>query len=192
MDLQELQETIAGAKNGSPQAYEALLEAYGSRLYGFFLRAVGRHHDAEDLLSEIMLRLVRRLKTYDDRGRFEPWLFRIAANLVRDRIRRLKVRPTAASISPDEDGGGLAARLAGKSDPVDREMLAADAATALHRALDRLEPTTREMIILRHFSEMSFKEIAEMYECPIGTALARVHRGLKALRGMIGDEHAVE
>ena len=138
------------------------------------------------------LRLVRRLKSYDDRGRFEPWLFRIAANLIRDRFRRLKVRPTPASLSGDGEDEGLTGRIAGPAEAVDHGLVAADASTALNRAMANLETTTREMILLRHFSEMSFRDIAEIYDCPIGTVLARVHRGLRALRGIMKDEHAIE
>ena len=83
MDQQQLRKTIAAAKAGDAEGYRVLLEAYGSRLYGYFLRATGSSHDAEDMLGELMLRLVRRLESYDERGRFEQWLFRIAANMVR-------------------------------------------------------------------------------------------------------------
>ena len=103
MDQQQLREIIASAKSGDAEGYEALLEAYGPRLYGYFLRATRSHHDAEDLLSELMLRLVRRMKSYDERGRFDQWLFRIAANMVRDRIRRIKARPSVASLTSQAD-----------------------------------------------------------------------------------------
>lgn len=192
MDPQQLRATIASAQGGSPQAYEALLDAYGSRLYGYFLRAVRNHHDAEDLLGELALKLVRRLKAYDDRGRFEPWLFRIAANMVRDRFRRLKVRPHVASLSGGrgDDGPSMADRLPGQAPAVDGALVAADDSAALDRAMAQLDNTTRDMILLRHFSEMSFKEIAGVYDCPIGTALAKVHRGLKRLRQLMADHEA--
>ena len=86
MNPQQLRDTIEKAQAGDAQAYEGLLAAYQSRLYGYFYRATSVHHDAEDLLGELVLRLVRTLPRYDHIGRFEPWLFRMAANLVRDRI----------------------------------------------------------------------------------------------------------
>lgn len=195
MDQQRLKDTIADAQDGSPEAFGALLDAYWPRLYGYFLRAVGRHHDAEDLLGDLALKLVRRLKHYDDRGRFDHWLFRIAANMVRDRIRRLKVRPYVASLSADRDNGGsMADNLDGPAEPVDSRLLAAEVSGRLGRALEKIEPVTREVILLRHFGELSFKEIAEICSCPIGTALARVHRGLKRLRSLMeeDEEHATE
>lgn len=186
MEADRLRATIASAQAGSADAYEALLDVYGPRLYGYFLRATGRHHDAEDLLGELTLRLVRRLGKYDHRGRFEPWLFRIAANMVRDRIRRRKAKPLAVSLSVEDDTGDtLADKLPASQDPVDGSLLSAETSEELHQALQSLDDTTREIILLRFFGQMSFKELAETFQAPLGTVLARVHRGLKALRKMM-------
>ena len=183
MEADRLRETIASAQAGSAEAYKALLDVYGPRLYGYFFRATGRHHDAEDLLGELTLRLVRQLGKYDHRGRFEPWLFRIAANMVRDRIRRRKTRPTAVSLSiEDNSGEPLADKLPGTEAAVDEDLVAAEMSKELHDALQSLDERTREIILLRFFGQMSFKELADTFQCPLGTVLARVHRGLKALR----------
>jgi RNA polymerase sigma-70 factor (ECF subfamily) len=190
MDRERLTASISAAQAGDAEGYRAILEAYGPRLYGYFLRAVRSHHEAEDLLGELMLRLVRRLDDYDDQGRFEHWLFRVAANLVRDRIRRGKSRPTPTSLSiDDEDGQPLAGRLAAADRPVDADLLAGEDARALSAALDQLDETTRQMILLRHDGEMSFKEIAEVMDVPLGTALAKVHRGLRSLRSLMEPHH---
>ncbi len=84
----QVEEMIRLAKLGRPEAFAALLASYGPRLHGYFFRITASPQDAEDLLSETMLRLVATIGRYDERGRFEAWLFRIAANLVRDRLRR--------------------------------------------------------------------------------------------------------
>jgi RNA polymerase sigma-70 factor (ECF subfamily) len=194
MDDRRLKETIRKAQDGQAEAFSALLDAYGRRLYGYFYRATGNHHDAEDMLSEVSLRLVRQLKMYDHRGRFEPWLFRIAANMVRDRIRRLKVgRGRAASLSVEDDSGrSLADNIPAKTPGVDEKLLSAEMGVELQAALSKLDETTRQMILLRHFGEMSFKDIAGQFGCPLGTALAKVHRGLKALRKIMGADHGTQ
>jgi RNA polymerase sigma-70 factor (ECF subfamily) len=190
MEEQSLQDTIARAQAGESAAFEALLDAYARRLYGYFFQATRRHHDAEDLLGEVQLRLVQQLNRYDHRGRFDHWLFRIAANLVRDRIRRSKTRPTPASIhAEDESGDALAQRLNAEVQDVDAGLLQAETGEQLARALEHLDATTREMILLRHFGEMSFKELAGHFDVPLGTALARVHRGLRQLRRWLSSEH---
>ncbi|MGB2824183.1 MAG: sigma-70 family RNA polymerase sigma factor [Phycisphaerae bacterium] len=193
MDPQQLRAVIASAQAGDPEAYRALLDAYGRRLYGYFLRATGRHHDAEDLLGELMLRLVARIDRYDDRGRFEPWMFRIAANLVRDRIRRVKVSPAPASLSAESETGTTRGdQLPAETAEIETGLLAEEASAELHAALAKLDVTTRQMILLRHFGQMSFKEIAELFECPLGTALAKVHRGLHSLRRWIETRYHAE
>jgi len=190
MEEERLRAVIVSAQAGEPEAYRALLDTYGRRLYGYFLRATGRHHDAEDLLGELMLRLVARLSRYDDRGRFEPWLFRIAANMVRDRIRRMRTSPPPMSLSVEGDSGTpRAEQIAAEAEHVEAGLLAEETAADLHAALAKLEVTTREMILLRHFGQMSFKEIAEVFECPLGTALAKVHRGLRSLRRRLGAKY---
>ncbi|KPK44756.1 MAG: hypothetical protein AMK72_11680 [Planctomycetes bacterium SM23_25] len=189
MEADRLRATIASAQAGSAEAYERLLDAYGRRLYGYFFRATGKHHDAEDLLGELMLRLVRQLGKYDHRGRFEPWLFRIAANLIRDRIRRRKSKPTAVSLSAENDGGeALGDKLPASHDPVNGSLVSAEMSKELHEALQSLDDMTREIILLRFFGQMSFKELAETFQCPLGTVLARVHRGLKALRRIMAKD----
>lgn len=186
MDARELQGTIEAAKAGRAEAYQALLEAYGPRLYGFFYRATAHQHDAEDLVSEVMLRLVRMLPGYDERGRFEPWLFRIAANLVRDRIRRRRAAPMSLSLGADAAGeSGILESIPAPEEPVDGRLLGEEDHARLQAALERLDPVTRQMIVLRHFGGLSFAEIAQAMSCPLGTALAKVHRGLKALRARL-------
>lgn len=183
MHSQQLRAMIAAARSGGEEAYRQLLAGYGPRLYGYFYRATRSHHDAEDLLGEVMLRLVRRLGDYDDRGRFEPWLFCVAANLVRDRIRRARANPTPMSLEAGSDAGmALVESLSGPDVAVDGDVLADEVSEELSSALARLDERSRQMVLLRHFGEMSFKEIAEVFECPVGTVLAKVHRALKSLR----------
>ncbi|MFW6146587.1 MAG: RNA polymerase sigma factor [Planctomycetota bacterium] len=189
MESSALQKHVAAAKAGRAEGYQALLAAYNPRLYGYFYRMTGNRHDAEDLLGETVLRLVRTLPDYKEQGRFEPWLFRIAANLVRDRFRRRKTAPTILSLTDDDDDDRAAA-LPGREPDVDARLMAAEASADLKAALDTLDPTTRNMIMLRHFAELSFAEIAEIMNCPLGTALAKVHRGLRKLRKQLAASTA--
>jgi len=183
MDQKKLSRIIAQAKAGDTAAYESLMAAYQARLFGYFLRATGRQHDAEDLFGELVLRLVRNIKDYDEQGRFEAWLFRMAANLNRDRIRKLKARPATLSLSNGRDEEKSIGRNLPAAQPdVDAGLLSEELSLELHEALARLDDVTRDMILLRHFGEMSFKEISKEFHCPLGTALARIHRGLKMLR----------
>lgn len=193
MDETRLDDVIARAQRHDPEAFDALIDAYSARLYGYFYRATGRRAEADDLLQELFVRLVGTIGRYRHDGRFEPWLFRIATNLLRDRIRRLQTSQKA--LEPHRDG---------KQDHLDVER-AVDPRSAppdvlqqreqvdrLQEAIARLPEPERAVILLRHFSQMSFRDIAELMETPLGTALARAHRGLTRLRELMGVEPAPE
>ena len=191
MGVAELNDLIARARRKDPAAFDALVERYGPRLYGYFYRVTGRRTDAEDLLQELFVRLVGTIGQYEHDGRFEAWLFRIATNLIRDRIRRMRtwrqLRPEAIGYashdddlqapSSDERHMGPAERL-GRAEELDR----------LQWALGQLPEPERMVVLLRHFSQMPFREIAEMMGTPLGTALARAHRGLARLRQLMTRE----
>lgn len=189
MDEAALAELIHRAQRGDAAAFDRLVDAYGHRITGFLHRMTGARQDAEDLVQEVFLRLVRTMGNYRHDGRFEAWIFRIAANLARDRVRRAQRAPKFVAI---KTGGGAEAgdasepgsldTIAGSSEPADAAMDRDEQTRALHAALAMLPETEREVMMLRHFSQMSFKEIAEMAGVPLGTALARAHRGLKRLR----------
>lgn len=188
MDGQALAGIIAAAQRGDPAAHAALIDRYSARLYGFLVQMVGRREDAEDLLQEVFLRLVRVIAAYRDDGRFESWLFRIAANLVRDRIRRLRRRPGDRPTGGDDDEGDALGDLAAGSEPPPDALERSEAGEHLAEALRQLPDAEREVVLLRHFSRMSFKEIADLTGVPLGTALARGHRGITHLRELMDVE----
>jgi RNA polymerase sigma-70 factor (ECF subfamily) len=185
----ELAQVIRRAQDREPAAFDALIDAYGRRLHGYLYRLTGSKDDADDLLQELFLRLVRTIDGYVHDGRFDAWLFRIATNLVRDRLRRSGRSP--AKIALDSANGGAefdegAASLEDtKQDAPDSALELREEADAVQRALASLPGAEREVVMLRHFSELSFPEIARLMGTPLGTALARAHRGLAKLRMLL-------
>lgn len=184
-----LGELIRGAQRGDAVAFDRLVEAFAHRLSGFIYRMTGRREGVEDLVQEVFVRVVRMIGAYQHDGRFEAWIFRIAANLVRDRLRRTKRAPRLVDVGSlgggeEVEAGGLD-RLEGPSEPADARLVRDEAIDALNDALARLPEAEREVVLLRHFSQMSFREIAVLMGTPIGTALARGHRGLARLRELM-------
>ena len=171
-------------RKGSSDAYVWLLKEYGPRLYGYFLRVTGSPAEAEDMVQDLFLTLLKKMNKYRHEGRFEHWLFRIAANQARDRHRRKARQGTTASLStsgPDD----WAQNLAGREALPEQETLKAEQQDRLTYALEQLEPLDREIIMLRHYGGLSFKEIAEQFQIPMGTALTKVHRGLHKLKNIL-------
>ncbi|MFO0971976.1 MAG: sigma-70 family RNA polymerase sigma factor [Phycisphaerae bacterium] len=179
-----LADLIRRAQNRESTAFDALVDRYGGRVFGFVFRITASRDAAEDLTQEVFLRVVRMIGRYQDDGRFEAWLFRIAANLVRDRGRRSRRTGHAVELGGSERGDGLDARPGPSVSPAagleTREDL-----DRMSRALAALPEAEREVILMRHFSDLSFKEIADAMGTPLGTALARAHRGLAKLRELM-------
>lgn len=171
-------------------ALHELVQAYSARVFGLLFRLTASRETAEDLTQETFLRVVRTIEEYDHSGRFEAWLFRIAANLARDHARKNKRRGPQLSLqAPDKDdaGGGLEIADVRHDEPAagieQREL-----GQRLNEGLARMSEMDREILLLRHFSELSFKEIADLLRIPLGTALARAHRALQRLKDEMGHE----
>ena len=183
---------IRRAQQRDPAAFDELVDRFSGQLFGLLYRLTGSRHDAEDLLQEMFLRVVRTLEGYKHEGRFEAWLYRIAVNLVRDHIRQQKRHrtvPEYAGASQADGSEGLAGHPSG-GPPPDGPLDVAEQADRLQNALRQLPAHEREVIMLRHFSDMSFSQIARVMDTPLGTALARAHRGLARLRRIMngGDQ----
>ena len=192
MNEAALAEAIRGAQQGDATSFDRLVEAYAPRLFGFLYRLTGSRQESEDLLQEVYLRLVRMIEAYTHDGRFDAWLFRIAANLVRDRVRKVRRTGKFVSDAGDDGNGSLIDSIESAEPEIERGLVLSEEMDALARALAELPEAEREVIALRHFSQMSFKEIAEATNVPLGTALARGHRGLEKLRKLMAPEAVVE
>lgn len=192
MEESVVDELLRRARRSDPGALSVLVETYAPRVFGLVYRLTGSSDAAEELMQETFLRVVRTLADYEDRGRFEAWLFRIAANLARDHVRSRRRRGVMASLDRrDEDGraGAALARQPAARDAAGplENMIGGEAASRLSAALAELNDAEREIIMLRHFSELSFREIAGLLGVPLGTALARAHRALARLRELMGQ-----
>ena len=183
----DVEECIRRACRRDPDALATLVRLYSPRLYGLFYRLTRSREAAEDLLQETFLRMVRTIGRYRHVGKFEAWLFRIAANLARDQARRRQRR--GATMSWDEEAAdGLAQELPQRVQDPDEHLTGDEIAGRLVAGLEKLSQTDREILLLRHYSGLSFREIAELLGVPVGTALARAHRALERLRAELGTQ----
>ena len=181
MDEAQLERNIRLCQQGDRAGFGPIVAAYADRLLGYLYRMLGNRQDAEDCLQEVFVRLVATIGNYRHQQKFEGWLFRIAANLARDRIRRSKlVRFVPMEVAPE---GGPET-----FEPPEQALHKKEQADELHAALSKLSDDDRQILLLRHFAGMSFNDIAAELECPLGTALARAHRALGKLRGLMKEE----
>ena len=177
---------IRGAQAGLADCFDELIDLYANRLYGYFYRSSGSATLAEDSVQDVFLRLIRAIKRNDHREQFEAFLFRIAGNLNRDRIRKSRRSKERSFAFEEDELPGLTAADTHIPEPL-ATLEQAEHIDAMQAAMARLPAAEREVIVLRHFSELSFCEIASIMDTPLGTALARAHRGLKRLRSMLEE-----
>lgn len=169
----DLNALIRGCRKGDADSYRRLVDLYSSQFYGYFYRLSGSPDISEELLSELFVKLVEKIGTYHGAG-FNAWLFKVASNVFYDHLRRKKRNKVLAV--DDEVLDGFAT---GKDDN------AMEDADEIGTGLAKLDEETRELIVMRFYSDMSFKEIAKLRCEPIGTTLSKVHRGLKKLRELL-------
>ena len=186
MDARAIAVLLAKCQAGDRTAWDTLVDAYWQRLFGYALRATNNAELAQDLVQETFLRIVQRLGRYDDQGKFEAWLFRILVNLVRDHGRSLSRHPTqSTTVECDGQRIELVDELSGNVPPPFDPLHLQEDVDALQVAMRKLPEADRQILLLRHFADMPFKDIARTLNCPIGTVLARAHRALAKLRSLM-------
>lgn len=167
----DLTQIIIGCKNGESQSFSRVIDLYSSRCYGYFYRLTGNTDISDELLSELFVKLVEKIKTYNG-GSFESWLFRVASNIFHDYLRTKQRQQKTLEIRKTEVDSEVIEEKKSDGEQIDK----------LQIHLSKLDDDTRELMMLRFYSELSFKDIAEMRSEPIGTTLAKLHRGLKKLK----------
>jgi RNA polymerase sigma-70 factor (ECF subfamily) len=176
---------LAAASRGDSAAWSGLVGRYSRRVYALAKSRLRDHDVAEDLTQSVFATLAEKLSRgeYSELGRFEAWLFRVAANRVRDHVRRMRLRP-----SPHDpevlDASNAAPSHATPDDTGHLQR------SRLRLAIERLTDLDRDIIELRHHGGLSFKQIAEVLQEPLGTLLARHHRALRKLKDLLESDEA--
>jgi RNA polymerase sigma-70 factor (ECF subfamily) len=165
----ELMEQVRG---GKVEKLAVLFERHHTMLFNFFLRLTGNRAASEDLVQEVFIRILKYRAGYQGESRFVVWMFQIARNAHIDFLRKQK-----GEVPLDEQFAETPGR-----EPRPEESYEADQEAALvRRALDRLPPKKREILVLFRFQNLKLREIAELLDVQVGTVKVQVHRALKDL-----------
>ncbi len=178
-------ELIQLFQQGNTRAFDALIDRHQERIYNAILFMVKDSYLAEDLIQDIFIKIINNLKQnkYNDEGKFLPWALRIAHNFCVDHFRKVKRTPTIKT-SDDQD---LFEIIKHSDHPADYKMTRIQTHKNIQELVDLLPEEQREIIVLRHYANLSFKEIAQMTNCSINTALGRMRYGLINLRKMMNE-----
>lgn len=176
---------ITNYLKGNNASLEMLVNRYKDRVFTSILYVVRDSYIAEDIFQETFIKVIKSLKTkgYNDEGKFLPWVLRIARNMCIDYIRKMKRMPEIT----DSENEDVMKKYQLNISNVEERTVKSETSEWMQIAINRLPAEQREVLILRHYGELSFKEIAEVTQVSINTALGRMRYALTNLKKIIED-----
>jgi len=169
------QEWICRARTGDSEAFGRLVRLYDRKAYKAAYWILRNEEESRDIVQEAFIRAFRNLSSFDPGRAFYPWLHRIVRNLCYNRTRNRNYR--AVSLPDTEQESTMAGP--------EEALLAGETSREVREAVDRLPEIHREIILLKHFEDCSYKEIAEILEIPQGTVMSRLYNARKALKELL-------
>lgn len=182
------QQLIFRYLEGNERAFEELLSRHKQKIYTSIYLFVKDHSMAEDIFQEVFIKIIRTLRQgkYNHEGKFQQWAMRISYNMCIDHFRRNKRNP---KVSPTETFDVFDV-LQSSDDNAEQGIIRSQTHDKVRKLVDMLPEEQREVVILRHYADMSFKEIAKLTRVSINTALGRMRYALINIRKLV-EEHDV-
>lgn len=180
-------ELIERFMNGSQPSIEELINRYKTKVYTYILLMVKNQQLAEDLFQETFIKVIQSLKMhkYKDNGKFVSWIIRIAHNLVIDHFRKEKQINTCNNEDYEADLFN-SSKFSAKN--IEQLIVHDQIIKDVRKLIDELPDDQKEVVMLRHYGQLSFKEIAEQTDVSINTALGRMRYALINMRKMIEEK----
>jgi len=172
------EELVEACRSGETSAFDLLVGRWEDKIRGAAWRVLGSEEEARDVAQEAFLKAYRGLDAFKSEARFSSWLYQIALNLCRDRLRRRRTRASVSLEELEEAGPVLVEPRPGAHELA----LQNDLARVVRRAVSALPLEQREVLILKEYEGLTFLEIAQALDVPISTVKTRLYRGLGQLR----------
>lgn len=183
---------IRSFQEGNAKALDKLIDRYKDKLYSTIFFLVKDQWIADDIYQDTFIRIIDTLRfnRYNEQGKFLPWAARIAHNLCIDYFRKQKRQPPVVT-SESSEINDIFEMIDSNIDNAEQRMIREQSYGKVYNMLDQLPSDQREVIVLRHFADLSFKEIASLTNCSINTALGRMRYGLINLRKIMVEKSIV-
>lgn len=184
MDARTEEVLLSQAREGDDRSFEQLVLTHSDRAIRLALRMTGNRHEAEEIAQEAFLRLHRSLHRFRGDSRLSTWMYRTVTRLAIDHLRREKLKRQVfffRSRNDEDDLDPIDLAVSHEASPESR-VLTREAGTVLKEVLQGLSARQRAVFTLRHFEELSLKEIAEVLELEEGTVKAHLHRAVHHVR----------
>lgn len=178
---------IRAALAGNPDAFGRLVARYQDRLFHAMVHISGTPEDARDSVQDAFVQAFLKLESFRGDSAFYTWVYRIAFNLAASRRRR-----TRPSLSLDDDAPGRALQVPASTGAPSGRLEQQEQAEQVRTALAGLDEEYRTVLVLREMDELSYEEIAEILDMPIGTVRSRLHRARGQLRELLKEALEME
>jgi RNA polymerase sigma-70 factor (ECF subfamily) len=172
------EELVEACRAGETSAFDILVARWEDRIRGAAYRVLGSEDEARDVAQEAFLKAYRGLAAFKQEARFSSWLYQIALNVCRDRLRRRRTRATVSLEEMEQTGPAIVETRPGAHERLQR----LDLARTVRRAIETLPEEQREVVVLKEYQGLTFLEIAQALEVPVSTVKTRLYRGLGQLR----------
>jgi len=179
------EDLILQFQNGDEIAFNAICERYRDKLINFIFRFIYDVSEAEDLAQDTLLKVYQNKHSYKSIAKFSTWIYTIAGNLAKTRLRQKKTRKTTPMSHIGKDDFDIIQTISGNIEEgtkVDEEF-----ENALENALDKLSLDFRLVIILRQVQGLPYEDISKIISMPIGTVKSRINRARKKLKELLYD-----
>lgn len=185
-DNELVQRFIAGDQN----SLEILIQRHKGRVFSYILLIVKKQELAEDIFQETFIKVIRSLKKgkYTENGKFISWVLRISHNLIIDHFRKEKLKGTVSNDSLDID---IFNSQKFSEDTIEDQMVNAQILSEVKDLIQELPDDQQQVIFMRHYLDLSFKEIAEQTDVSINTALGRMRYALINLRKLVEKKNLI-
>lgn len=181
---------VAAYANGNNEAFDTLLNRHKDRVFSYILHIVKDREQAEDIFQETFVKAIMTIKQgrYTDSGKFSAWISRIAHNLIIDFYRQEKAENT---VSTDSDVTDMLNRRDLAEENIEDRLVSEQIQEDVRRIIDALPESQREVLVMRYYRDMSFKEIAEATNVSINTALGRMRYAILNMRRIAQENNIV-
>ena len=179
---------VKSAVKGDQEAFKKLVNKYQKPLYFHVLKMVKEHEQVEDLIQEAFVKAFDNLATYNTDYAFSTWLYRITTNHTIDYLRKKKLKTTSIHDPVKTKEGEMQIELGDKQAETDRDIIRSQRQKIIRHAINNIPEKYRIVIQLRHIEELSYQEISEQLDLPLGTVKAHIFRAREMLYKALKDK----
>ncbi len=180
-------EFVLNAMKGDQRAFKMLMDKYQKPLYFHVLKMVKEHEQVEDLVQEAFMKAFNNIQSYNTNYAFSTWLYRITTNHTIDYLRKRKLKTTSIHDPVKTRDGEVEIQISSHTE-TDRNIIRKERKEIIHDAINRLPEKYRQVIEMRHLDEMSYDEIADELNLPLGTVKAHIFRAREMLYKALIDK----